>query len=64
MESALEASQDTAYTSHQPASSEPDLTTTAFTSSAPDDSIERPKSPLANESVGSEPIVDAFFFKF
>ena len=59
MESALEASQDTAYTSHQPASSEPDLTTTAFTSSAPDDSIERPKSPLANESVGSDPIVDA-----
>jgi len=45
-EGALETtSQDTnAHSSHLPASSEPDLTSTAFTSSAPDGSVEQPQS--------------------
>ena len=57
-EGALEASQDISDTSHLPASSEPDLTSTAFTSSAPEDSVERPKSSSEDNSADITSAVD------
>jgi len=61
LEGALDTtSQDTnAYSSLLPASSELDLTSTAFTSSAPDASVEQPKSSPQNHTADPGSVTDA-----
>lgn len=58
-EGALEISQDTTtYSPHPPASSEPELTSTAFTSSAADGSVGESKSSPQNDIVDSVCVID------
>lgn len=58
-EGALEASQESTYTSHQPASSEPELHSSAFTSSAPDDIVEQSKPSLEDSHVDNVSVIEA-----
>ena len=57
-EGAVEVSQETTSTSHQQNSSEPDLTSSAFTSSAPDDAVEHSRLSLEDKKVDEVPVIE------